>query len=91
MRRASALGPAPHPYEPGVIVMANETPQLTLRAYDMAGKELNNVQTKISGVPENLGFDDAALIALLDAARRYHVRYPTLASIEIELVRDKVS
>ena len=66
--------------------MPNDEPQLQLTTYDTAGRQLDKLTTAMSAVPDGLGVDDAALIALLDAVKRYHHRHPALATIEIEVV-----
>lgn len=37
---------------------------------------------------EELGFDDTALIGVLDALRRYYEQNPTLARLEIQVIAD---
>jgi hypothetical protein len=68
--------------------MSKIEPQLQITTYDTDGEQLDKLTTNISSVPAHLGYDDAALIALLNAARRYDERHPRLAAIEIAVVTE---
>ena len=58
-------------------------PRTYVRTFATDGSELETVDTTVNAVPDELGFEHAALIGLLDAVRRYHADHPTLSRIEI--------
>jgi hypothetical protein len=65
-------------------MMLKDLPQLEIRSYDQAGTQLDKVRTAIAD--DEPDFEDAALTALVEAARRYYARHPALAAIEVEIV-----
>jgi hypothetical protein len=66
-------------------------PYLKLRATDKERAEIESIDASIFALPERLGGDDAPLIGVLDAMRRYYEANPQLAKLEIEIVPDEAS
>lgn len=63
-------------------------PYFKLRATDKNRGEIETIDASIFALPERLGGDDAALIGVLDAMRKYYEANPNLAKLEIEIVPD---
>lgn len=68
-----------------------ERPYLKLPATDEERAEIESIDASIYALPERLGGDDATLIGVLDAMRKYYEANPQLAKLEIENVPDEAS
>jgi hypothetical protein len=65
-----------------------DRPYLKLRATDKERGELESIDANIHTLPAHLDGKDAALIAVLDALKKYYEANPTLSRLEIEIVAD---
>jgi hypothetical protein len=61
------------------------TKHCSLTTSAAGGKQIDHVETSVGAIPTALGGDHAALIALLDAVKRYVIEQPHVRRIEIEI------
>ena len=66
--------------------MPNRSQRFSVKTYSLGGTQIDRVETAIGSIPDALGSDHSELIALLDAAERYHAANPQVGRIQIEIV-----
>lgn len=63
-------------------------PYFRVRATDSHQAPIESIDAEINSLPEHLGGKDVALIAVLDALKKYFEANPSLHRLEVEVVNE---